>query len=34
MSLQSYEAIYQNGQMRWLGEVPHVKKSQGYRHHS
>ena len=26
MALQSYEAIYQNGQMEWLGERPKVKK--------
>ena len=26
MALQSYEAIYQNGQMKWLGELPKVKK--------
>ena len=27
MSLQSYEAIYHDGQVRWLGEAPNVKKA-------
>lgn len=27
MSLQTYEAIYNNGQMEWLGETPNVKKA-------
>lgn len=27
MSLQTYEAIYQDGQMQWLGETPSVKKA-------
>ncbi|WP_031386776.1 hypothetical protein [Desulfonatronum thiodismutans] len=27
MSLQSYEAIYHNGQVQWLGETPNVKKA-------
>ena len=27
MSLQSYEAIYHDGQMQWLGETPTVKKA-------
>ncbi len=27
MSLQTYEAIYHNGQMNWLGDSPNVKKA-------
>lgn len=27
MLLQTYEAIYNNGQMEWLGETPSVKKA-------
>ena len=27
MSLQSYEAIYDHGQMKWLGESPQVEEA-------
>ena len=27
MSLQSYEAIYDHGQMKWQGDVPRVEKA-------
>lgn len=27
MSLQSYEAIYDHGQMKWLGDEPQVEKA-------
>lgn len=27
MSLQSYEAIYDHGQMKWLGERPQVEEA-------
>ena len=27
MSLQSYEAIYDHGQMKWLGDCPQVEKA-------
>lgn len=27
MSLQSYEAIYDHGQMRWLGDSPQVEEA-------
>ncbi len=27
MTLQSYEAIYHDGQVQWLGEAPNVKKA-------
>ncbi len=27
MSLQSYEAIYDHGQMKWLGEKPQVEEA-------
>ncbi len=27
MSLQSYEAIYDHGQMKWQGDVPQVEKA-------
>ena len=27
MSLQSYEAIYDHGQMKWLGDLPRLEEA-------